>query len=424
MKELGAVWSWCRRGNDHMMCIMMLTTVACFALVVLPPAVSAAGNCSSCNARVVGAFDHSWSTGRFHFHRVDNIQRQISVFDGTSMKSHLNESVHIYNGRYDALRSPHTKNIFNKKAPFTEQEHPQRQLHPKHSLSLIVSLVQYLNASNRRIYERISAYVKKNCLRNMLSIISAFMSLTLLFATPLRASASTAETAAGSTSATSSSLEYYLQNNPNQQQSSQPQREVISIQTDTHSSLPPGSSQQSPQKYMSNSARGNTKSRTRYYSKNKRQKVQRLAFSILAATIGAASFRASLRKSKIVRNITPFGMIRNTSPLGNGVSVMRVRMALDFANENGDAVDGTKEANDLLEKLQIEEYKMYSTISTLAQQQIQGMGVYAQRQAALGDYVSNGESPCIVMMQFLVCATHTLLLSSLQLQQLCSRTRA
>ena len=103
---------------------------------------------------------------------------------------------------------------------------------------------------------------------------------------------------------------------------------------------------------------------------------------------------------------------------------MRVRMALDFANEDGDAVDGTKEANALLEKLQIEEYKMYSTISTLAQQQIQGMDVYSQRQAALGDYVSNGESACIVMMQFLVCATHTLLLSSLQLQQLCSRTRA
>jgi hypothetical protein len=36
-----------------------------------------------------------------------------------------------------------------------------------------------------------------------------------------------------------------------------------------------------------------------------------------------------------VRNATPFGIIRNQSPLGNGVSVIRVCMALGFDEGGG-----------------------------------------------------------------------------------------
>ena len=105
-------------------------------------------------------------------------------------------------------------------------------------------------------------------------------------------------------------------------------------------------------------------------------------------TLAASSFRASLRKSKVVRNVTPFGTIRNVSPLGNGVSVIRVCMALK--------VDGNDEAKRLLNKLYLEEKELYTNISMLSQDdprvqqpQQQLSGAYSFRQQALGRYVSN-----------------------------------
>eukprot|EP00986_Skeletonema_menzelii_P012325 scaffold6751_cov188-Skeletonema_menzelii.AAC.6 len=106
-------------------------------------------------------------------------------------------------------------------------------------------------------------------------------------------------------------------------------------------------------------------------------------------TLAASSFRASLRKTKVVRNVTPFGTIRNTSPLGNGVSVIRVCMALEVDD------DGAKR---LLNKVSLEEKELYTNISMLSQdnlrvpqqqQQKRLDGAYSFRQRALGRYVSN-----------------------------------
>jgi hypothetical protein len=64
-------------------------------------------------------------------------------------------------------------------------------------------------------------------------------------------------------------------------------------------------------------------------------------------------------------------------------------MALEFdPGEGSDSVDSSS----VLEKLQIEEYNLYATITMLAQQQRQlGGDVYDSKQKALAKYLSNGE---------------------------------
>ena len=117
----------------------------------------------------------------------------------------------------------------------------------------------------------------------------------------------------------------------------------------------------------------------------------------MLATFAASTFRASLRKKRIVRNVSPFGRIRNASALGNGVSVIRVCMALGFdANNNdGDSTssDDTGDANTLLNRLGLEDKELYTNIAMLAQQQtqLQGTDTYGFRQKALGNYLSNGK---------------------------------
>ena len=114
-----------------------------------------------------------------------------------------------------------------------------------------------------------------------------------------------------------------------------------------------------------------------------KRSVKWISMVIITMTITASSFRASLRTSKRkVRNVTPFGIIRNQSPLGNGVSNLRVCMAFKF-DENDNNVES------LLRRLKIEENELYLTkafISTLPQQS-QG----SLRQRALVDYLSNGK---------------------------------
>jgi hypothetical protein len=99
-----------------------------------------------------------------------------------------------------------------------------------------------------------------------------------------------------------------------------------------------------------------------------------------------------------VRNATPFGIIRNQSPLGNGVSVIRVRMALGF-DDTASADDD--DARSLLRRLHLEEKELYARTVILAsqsqqlqqqQQQLRGgMNAQSLRQRALVDYLSNGE---------------------------------
>lgn len=191
-----------------------------------------------------------------------------------------------------------------------------------------------------------------------------------------------------SIASSSSSSSYYLQNNP-QQASQQQQRSEISIQTQ---------SSQPYSKYNSNSntvrSRRQYPETTRFVKRNKSvtqaQKVKRTTLLIMLLTLTASSFRASLRKTKVVRNTSPFGIIRNVSPLGNGVSVIRVCMALKFDTEM-DNNDDKNSAKSLLNKLYLEEKELYTKISLLSQgdPSVQLNGAYAFRQQALGNYLSN-----------------------------------
>lgn len=116
--------------------------------------------------------------------------------------------------------------------------------------------------------------------------------------------------------------------------------------------------------------------------------VKWISMVVLTMTIAASSFRASLRTSKRkVRNVTPFGIIRNQSALGNGVSVLRVCMAFKF--DDNEIRREEDDFQSLLRRLKLEENELYSTkafISTLPQQS-QG----SLRQRALVEYLSNGK---------------------------------
>lgn len=127
---------------------------------------------------------------------------------------------------------------------------------------------------------------------------------------------------------------------------------------------------------------------------NKQHKVKQLSLFVILATLAASSYRASLRKKRIVRSASPFGRIRNASPLGNGVSVIRVCMALGLdVSTNGTIVEDNKDAMSLLKRLDIEDKELYAKFAVLTQQQqqLQGFDTYGLRQKALGEYLSNGK---------------------------------
>ena len=158
------------------------------------------------------------------------------------------------------------------------------------------------------------------------------------------------------------------------------------------------------------------------YTKNHEAAVQRISLFVLSATMAASTYRATQLRttkgsSKPIRSVTPFGIIRNQSPLGNGVSVIRVSMALEFdnaqtfassgRNNNRDDEDVEDDAMVLLKRLYLEERELYTKIAMLAKQQSEmnqrqsqpqevssgmSMGTYKLKQKALVDYVSNGEN--------------------------------
>ncbi|KAL3791958.1 hypothetical protein ACHAWO_009473 [Cyclotella atomus] len=197
----------------------------------------------------------------------------------------------------------------------------------------------------------------------MQRLATVFFSVALMLLTPLMSNASSATRP--------SSAEYYLQNGP-RDSSSLSQGKILSIQTKSTLASSP----------IRQNSRGRLGTQ-----RPERKTTQRIAAGFIIASLAAASFRAKFRKSKIIRTATPFGMIRNTSPLGNGVSVIRLQMALDF--EGSEGPDSTN-ANAFLDKLQIEEYNLYATITKLAQQQKQfGLDVYELRQKALVNYISS-----------------------------------
>ncbi|KAL7452576.1 hypothetical protein ACHAWC_004922 [Mediolabrus comicus] len=223
-------------------------------------------------------------------------------------------------------------------------------------------------------------------------LISSILSFSIL---PMRA-----VDASSSSSDVSSS--YYLQNNLHQRPLQQMQPHQKPQQSDKPIQTQPSQPYYNP----SSSRNSNTvRSRrqyprsTRYIQQNRnkptattvtqKQRVKRTTLLIMLLTLAASSFRASIRKSKVVRNVTPFGVIRNISPLGNGVSVIRVCMALEFTNDD----NGDKEAKCLLNKLYLEEKDLLAKISSsssfLSQasgQELQLKGAYSFRQQALMDF--------------------------------------
>ena len=182
---------------------------------------------------------------------------------------------------------------------------------------------------------------------------------------------------------TSSSSNYLLQNN---QKRPIAQKKIISIQTP--SSQPYLGRHIGRSKYNSRSSINQSR---KYYKTNKKQRVRLLSLLIVAATFAASSFRASRsiissdKGVRPVRTVTPFGMIRNVSPLGNGVSVIRARMALEFDDEK------MADAGSLLEKLQQADNEIKKMLVTLSQQQMQRGEKNALRQRLLADDLSKGE---------------------------------
>ncbi|KAL7519581.1 hypothetical protein ACHAWX_004340 [Stephanocyclus meneghinianus] len=261
----------------------------------------------------------------------------------------------------DANRNPNRiQSTFRSTAVTSERKRPNQ----------LTQRIMLLARSIKRIFNR----------RNLLGFLSSFSLMALIFMMPLQSNAATLR---NTSSNCNSPVEYYLQNDPSHYTPSGSEKTVISIHTQSPSTLSSSPAKyskeiQNPRNYGRNTIRRH---------KSGTQRVHRIALGFVATSLAAASFRASLRKSKIVRNITPFGIIRNASPLGNGVSVIQLRMALQFSP--GDADDGANDCKSFLERLHLEEYNLYASISMLAQQQLRGADVYRDRQKALVKYITN-----------------------------------
>ena len=224
----------------------------------------------------------------------------------------------------------------------------------------------------------------------------------------------------------------YLNNNYGQN-NSPAKRTTISIQTSLSQpySTPTMRRSTTPNRQSRNrnlihrNPRNSIRSRRKYPNSN----VKLTSLLIVGATFLGSSLRASHRgrsntplerklafltgddsvssasKPRIVRPVrttTPFGIIRNISLLGNGVSVIRVRMALEFggAGNGGKIIDiggGGKEhemtmeggGNGLLEQLQQERNSFHDRMMVVMAQKFRGDEERILRQRILGNHVSN-----------------------------------
>lgn len=130
-------------------------------------------------------------------------------------------------------------------------------------------------------------------------------------------------------------------------------------------------------------------------AEKRKRAARRISASVLVATLAASSFRASRRAGgRAVRTATPFGRVRNASPLGNGVSIIRVCVALAFDDEVTEGEDGGGGAalgGGLLERLGLEEKELRAKTSIVTHDRAQGSFAHKMKQEALGEYLSNGE---------------------------------
>ena len=232
-----------------------------------------------------------------------------------------------------------------------ELHYPTQNKHIRGAKSAIQHFINKVSSQVSQYFIKISL---KKCAALMLS-------LALLFSLPMQSGASSMET--------SPSSSYYLQNNPQQYSVSQRrQKEVISVQAQPFDSDYKLIKQRS----------------TSHMKERKKQSVKQISMFVILSTLAASSFRASLRKKRVVRTVSPFGRIRNASPLGNGVSIMRVCMALEFDSND---TEENEIANALLHRLHLEEKELYNKKELLSQLN-GGELLGGLKQKATADYLS------------------------------------
>ncbi len=249
----------------------------------------------------------------------------------------------------------------------------------------------------RKILKRVD-FMKSKLHNNIqLDVKKIFLALSLLLI-----SITAAPFAAHASSSTTSSATYSASSPDGVPSLTPPKRKLISLHA------------QSPQSYTHKCTPTKRKTRVirRNYPKSKRhlKASKRLATLFVGGSIIASSFRSpggdngsniisigsssatpSRRRNRRIRNTTPFGIIRNLSPLGNGVSVIRVRLALEFSDENSNGNNGEGlHVNDFFAELNDEKLLLETDIMTMMPsipREIQG----SFRKKVMGNYLSNGE---------------------------------
>ena len=236
-----------------------------------------------------------------------------------------------------------------------------RHNHTPNISSIVFAIHKFILKS----LSQVSHQIRNKC-------IPLLLSMAILLSIPMQSRASSSSTTIDSSS-------YYLQNNP--QYSTPIQRkQAISIQTQSNSQ-PSYTTSTTDSSYKALTQRSNSG----YIGQKRKQSIKRISTLVILSTFAASSFRASLRKKRVVRSISPFGVIRNASALGNGVSVIRVCMALAFDNTD----EGNANADSLLKRLQIEEKELQSKLDMLSQLNQQGQFISNTKTKILGEYTSN-----------------------------------
>ena len=234
-----------------------------------------------------------------------------------------------------------------------------RRNHKPNISSIVFAIHKFILKS----LSQVSHQIRNKC-------IPLLLSMAILLSIPMQSRASSSSTTIDSSS-------YYLQNNP--QYSTPIQRkQAISIQTQSNSQ-PSYTTSTTDSSYKALTQRSNSG----YIGQKRKQSIKRISTLVILSTFAASSFRASLRKKRVVRNISPFGRIRNASALGNGVSVIRVCMVLAFDNTD----EGNDNANSLLKRLHIEEKELQSKLEVLSQ--MKGQFISSTKTKILGEYTSN-----------------------------------
>jgi len=126
-------------------------------------------------------------------------------------------------------------------------------------------------------------------------------------------------------------------------------------------------------------------------------KARKVSAFVILATFVASSYRASLGQKRVARTTTPFGVIKNVSVLGNGVSIIRVSMTLETDSES---VDRLKEMDS----------RHSETMSLILRMPVTPTERIRLRQLYQSEYISRGNTFCGVVCIPFVLMTLTYLI--------------